>query len=456
MTTQELRDRPVTVCLSKGVGGVVSIDRPVDLSLNCRHARDSFFGIFLRERIAKISSSIAHQETLLKKLRGDRSLLQRQLNEAVDPVARLPLEISSEIFLRCLDPFPSPGASYAPTLLLNVCNTWTRIALSTPALWAAIYIELPCTQPWERALPSWSLRAHNRPLSVSLGGNLRYLTDQVSSCVWKHASRLKHLEISDDKDEEMYVAGQFTIRLLKDTPPPFLPLLETLTVRCSIADRVSLGPQIIQLLRRAPNIIECFFDSVDFLDFDDPKKLLLLPTLRRLDFADGTDDDFLNYLSLPALQTLTLSMCIVSFNDVLRFLKRSVPPLEELTMSWRDPDFTLLHECLDVIPTLSRLELSAGTNSQVVDNLCAAVANSPSLLPNLHTLTVHIYGTSSNDIPHSFWGTLLRAVSTRRIDLRLFGGFTAPPDEVLVPFRQLAMDGIQIHIGCEESNLVAV
>ncbi|KAJ6506524.1 hypothetical protein C8R45DRAFT_922701 [Mycena sanguinolenta] len=29
-----------------GVGGVVSIDRPVDLSLNCRHARDSFFGIF--------------------------------------------------------------------------------------------------------------------------------------------------------------------------------------------------------------------------------------------------------------------------------------------------------------------------------------------------------------------------------------------------------------------------
>ncbi|KAJ6519126.1 hypothetical protein C8R45DRAFT_851790, partial [Mycena sanguinolenta] len=293
----------------------------------------------LRERIAKISSSIAHQETLLKKLRENMSLLQRQLNEAVDPVARLPLEISSEIFLQCLDLFPSPGPSYAPTLLINVCNTWNRIALSIPALWAAIHIELPCTQPWEQALPSWSLRAHNRPLSVSLSGNLCYFTDQISSCVWKHASRLKHLEISDNKEdeddenEEMYVEGYFAISLFKDTPPTSLPLLETLTIRCpTIAHRVFLSSQIIQLLRRAPNIIECVFDSAELLEFDDwHTKLLVLPNLRRLIFAAYTDDEVLNQLSLPALETLTLSMRTVSFDDFLRFLKRSAPPLEELT-----------------------------------------------------------------------------------------------------------------------------
>ncbi|KAJ7896297.1 hypothetical protein B0H14DRAFT_2292913, partial [Mycena olivaceomarginata] len=90
-----------------------------------------------------LSSEIALQKRLLKKLQQDKSAALGQLNAVMDPVARLPLEILSEIFLQCLvpdctprqSPRPMAGARHLPMLLLNVCNAWCVIAISTPALW---------------------------------------------------------------------------------------------------------------------------------------------------------------------------------------------------------------------------------------------------------------------------------------------------------------------------------
>ncbi|KAJ7120409.1 hypothetical protein C8R43DRAFT_853873, partial [Mycena crocata] len=52
-----------------------------------------------------------------------------------DPVAKLPLELSSDIFLRCLPDDPAPNEAVAPMLLLRVCHAWSDIALSTALLW---------------------------------------------------------------------------------------------------------------------------------------------------------------------------------------------------------------------------------------------------------------------------------------------------------------------------------
>ncbi|KAJ7612449.1 hypothetical protein DFH06DRAFT_958718, partial [Mycena polygramma] len=60
-----------------------------------------------------------------------------------DPLVRLPVEITSKIFLQCLPEHRMPNSWTAPMLLLNVCNTWTDIALSTPVLWASIHLDLP-------------------------------------------------------------------------------------------------------------------------------------------------------------------------------------------------------------------------------------------------------------------------------------------------------------------------
>ncbi|KAK7018501.1 F-box domain-containing protein [Favolaschia claudopus] len=57
------------------------------------------------------------------------------------PVLTLPPEIVSEIFLRCIPPYPlyppfaGPGS---PTILTHICRQWREIALSTPHLWRAI------------------------------------------------------------------------------------------------------------------------------------------------------------------------------------------------------------------------------------------------------------------------------------------------------------------------------
>ncbi|KAJ6483846.1 hypothetical protein C8R47DRAFT_936623, partial [Mycena vitilis] len=91
--------------------------------------------------IAKLSTEIDIQKELLKRLEHDKSLVQRDLNAVVDPVARLPPEISSEIFLQSLPSLPEPTArDHSPVLLLIICSIWTDIALSTPALWADIYL----------------------------------------------------------------------------------------------------------------------------------------------------------------------------------------------------------------------------------------------------------------------------------------------------------------------------
>ncbi|KAJ7453704.1 hypothetical protein B0H11DRAFT_1621137, partial [Mycena galericulata] len=118
--------------------------------------------------IKKITADIEQQKEVLKKLEHSKSLVQRQLNNVRDPVARLPSEISSEIFTQCLPLLVEPGAHNIPILLLNICNTWTDIALSTPALWAAIRVVFPRPEGFPQLLRTWLQRARNRPLSVSL------------------------------------------------------------------------------------------------------------------------------------------------------------------------------------------------------------------------------------------------------------------------------------------------
>jgi hypothetical protein len=140
----------------------------------------------LRARIDELSSEIDLQKELLKKLEQDGSLACRQLNAVMDLVARLPLEISSEILLQTLGPsLLKPGARHTPMMLLNVCNGWTTIALSMPTLWTTIRIDFPRTNGLIQALPIWFERGRNRPVSLSLHGNLSTF-DGVSTTIWQH------------------------------------------------------------------------------------------------------------------------------------------------------------------------------------------------------------------------------------------------------------------------------
>ncbi|KAJ7482835.1 hypothetical protein B0H11DRAFT_1627770, partial [Mycena galericulata] len=75
--------------------------------------------------IKEISSANTRQREVL-----------RDLNLIFDPMARLPVEISSDIFMRCLHTGPAPpDPREVPMILLRICHSWRNLALSIPSLW---------------------------------------------------------------------------------------------------------------------------------------------------------------------------------------------------------------------------------------------------------------------------------------------------------------------------------
>ncbi|KAJ7449980.1 hypothetical protein B0H11DRAFT_2289356 [Mycena galericulata] len=388
----------------------------------------------LQARIDKISTDIERQKEVLQDLERSKSVAQRQLNAIRDPVARLPLEISSEIFIQCLPLLPEPGAHNIPMLLLNICNTWTDLALSTPALWDSIRVVSPRAEGFPELLRIWLQRACNRPLSVSLTNTFH---QGVIPIIWQHSQRLKHLEIcykqeedggNSDEDRD----GEIDISQFTNLGP--LPLLETLIIRHSAyADEAPTyrGSQIIDILRLAPNLVECVLDCVHPGGYaiDDVQEPLVLPTLRRLMFAkDGefpfSDDGILTHLSIPRLEALTLSMRGISFADVLLFLKRSSPPLQQLVLgdgvNYGRVD--QLVECLHLVPTVTHFELWYPESG--VEGVFTFLAETPPrLLPNLQSLTIR----PDSRISDSVWETLLSALVVRRTQIQIVHIAVQPP-----------------------------
>ncbi|KAJ7242394.1 hypothetical protein B0H12DRAFT_1326074 [Mycena haematopus] len=276
----------------------------------------------LRARIMELDSTeidLQKEPRVFRKLEHDKSLVQRQLDAVLDPIARLPVEISSEIFLQSLSgsPFSHPGATHVPTLLLNICSTWSAIALSTPDLWSTIQIDFPCTDGLAALLPIWFERARNQPLSVFLRGDFSRWNHVVSSFIWRHGAQLKHLEILYDDPQSQWDSDT-TIDLFGGATPEPLPLLEQLTIRCSIGRQCYVANQILELLRLAPNIVECVLSGMctvrkSSFTTEEP---VVLASLRRLtfgerdewgDYSAGFEDTILSHLSLPALEALSLT-----------------------------------------------------------------------------------------------------------------------------------------------------
>ncbi|KAJ7657472.1 hypothetical protein B0H17DRAFT_1097726 [Mycena rosella] len=193
---------------------------------------------------------------------------------------------------------------------------------------------------------------------------------------------------------------------------------------------------------------------------------MILPTLRYLafrrpeenDYTDS-DDDILNYLSLPALETLDLPMTDISLEDAVHFLKRSSPPLQKLVLGgifydvW-DFDFIRLDECLHLVPTLRHLELCV----RDIDTtpMFASLAESPSLVPHLRRLKLQCHQQA---VSEPLWSAVVRALSIRRDQITCFtfmrlhdAGLASPePDaHIREAFRQFAADGMEIHLESEE------
>jgi hypothetical protein len=218
------------------------------------------------------------------------------------------------------------------------------------------------------------------------------------------------------------------------------------------------GTQILDLLRSAPNLTEAIFGNVNFTYiYSMPSEKLVLPALRRLIFEESAgwrdpDNGILRYLSLPALETLSVSM-----NDgFFPFLKHSSPPLQELILLAYGESGVPIAECLRLVPALTRFTLLWPRARLVAESL-AALGESPSpIVPNLHNLTIHLH---SSNIIDSSWKTLLHALSARRNQLQVVHigleyewlDWELGPD-IRAEFRQLVADGMQVYVGTSNGN----
>ncbi|KAJ7102765.1 hypothetical protein C8R44DRAFT_346617 [Mycena epipterygia] len=409
----------------------------------------------LQAHIEKLSVDIDRQKEILKQLTQSKSAAQRQLNSILDPVARLPLEISSEIFIRCLPPLPKPGASHVPMLLLNICNTWTDIALSTPALWASIHINFPRGEGFSEVFAMWLERARNRSLSISLH---KSFDDGVETLVWQHAPHIKNFAIYSDEDH-----------LSLSTNAGLFPSLETLTIG-GLPDENDDLPlfrcqQILKILCLAPNLVECTFNNFFIYDHPLPESSVLR-SLQHLRFAfeDLGEADhsngFIKYMTLPALQTLALPINNASGPDIISFFERSSPSLLHLTLAV----FGALHVsqvegCLRLLPTLTTFEFHA--HRILVNQLFTALAESSSdFLPNLRSMKIHDYPLMSPEELPSYEALLL-VLSSRRNQIFRFElssddlEWNIPQADTLVGFQQLVADGMEIHIGTHSQSFLS-
>ncbi|KAJ7682419.1 hypothetical protein DFH06DRAFT_1464141 [Mycena polygramma] len=416
----------------------------------------------LRARIEALSSKIAVQRELLKNLEREKSLAQRQLNGLLDPIARLPLEISSEIFLQTLPSIPKrPGARKGPMLLLNICNAWTDIALSTHDLWAAIRVACPWRKGFEEGSRTWLQRAGNRPLSVFFRGNFDNM--DFPGFIREYGKQLQRLELGEKRgdifintNDSDYEVPKLVDLFGAGSPGPF-PLLRELSMRGD-PDQFS-GRQILDLLGLARNLIECTFQEMCQDIIQETTAMVVLPSLRHLTFGERTkrprgEDMIVKFLTLPALQTLRVPQGHFTGDDLLSLLRRSSPPLQELAMGegfkFRGGFVTLLH----LVPTLERLEVWSLGFSLLTDLF--TTLTSPSLVPELHTLKIDELYMGDDEL-NSCWEILLRLLSSRlnlrTVHIQLDYGSSGPAVDILAAFRDLARRGLQMY-NCDGENLL--
>ncbi|KAK7022376.1 hypothetical protein R3P38DRAFT_2960754 [Favolaschia claudopus] len=441
----------------------------------------------LQDDIDALSSAINAQRAILRDLKVKRLEAQHRLNLFLDPMAHLPLELQSHIFVfvnsQSLPQKPSPNA--APMLFLRVCRLWRDIALATPMLWTKIQIDTsPCGPNHLGLCEMWLKRARSLPLSVALRGPLR-LDQNLQDLLAQYSPQLKDLTLTKHRSAK----GPQYPYVVWELPEESLPSLRTLSIQPAGGYENAFWGNFeewLDILRAAPQLSHC--KMVD--TFHDEEEVDVLPsqsvmlaslecmhlgepgTLNLRGTAGSSSIAILRYLTLPALKVLTLSEPDIPDGAFLSFLSRSSPPLESLEMTlpheepWLEP---VVSRFLPLIPQLVTLDLAAVSQDsllQVSDLFLPYIdllASSSEVLPHLRVI---VFRTDSlATIPYDDVLRMLRlrftSCPTRLERFELILEYVSancrsslPKEEARVGLQQLVREGLKIHIGTREDNML--
>ncbi|KAJ7077419.1 hypothetical protein B0H15DRAFT_563259 [Mycena belliarum] len=403
---------------------------------------------------AEVSAEIEAGKKRLKQITLDKCAARAQLNAVRDPMARLPLEISSEIFMHGLSSCPQPRAWHPPMLFLNVCNMWSSIALSMPPLWSAFHADRP-VKDLSSLLDMFINRAGNRPMYISLPQDP---PQEAVTIIKLHAARLKALKLHQC-DLNLFIAAG-----------PFL-FLETLVILgstkyCHEARKVP----IVRMLARCPNLAECILEGVSESIGIAIEEQPPLPHLKHIEFgkrgpfespwaSDLTSDYALRVLSLPRLRTLLLHFRDIGLRDFRDFLRRSSPPLQKICwdcgLLLSRGTFEDLEDCLALLPKLTHLELFRLT-PHAGEQFVAALARAD-LVPNLSSITFEGWTAFSKPWYEKLAGVLLarrNEINIVRVVWNYQHRRERLADDICATLQELVADGMWIHVGSPRRNLI--
>ncbi|KAF5372813.1 hypothetical protein D9757_011104 [Collybiopsis confluens] len=188
-------------------------------------------------------------ETLTARSEGLKSHVDAHL-ALISPFRRLPAEIISEIFIRCLptDRNPTRSMTEAPLLLTVISKSLREIALSTPQLWNALHVFLPNSsfsnsvgmeelepliERRREGLEAWFKRSRCLPLSISvylsgygrLAGSVSDSYVDFLKSIISFSNRWKRIQLH---------LSPFFVDMLNalvaDLSPEDIPMLESLDV----------------------------------------------------------------------------------------------------------------------------------------------------------------------------------------------------------------------------------
>ncbi|KAK7000409.1 F-box domain-containing protein [Favolaschia claudopus] len=312
-----------------------------------------------------------------------------------DPIARLPLELQSEILIHCASSESAPHPSKPPLSLLSISRQWRAIALATPRLWADLRIQSSRTRKSSSYLEhchAWIQRARDAPLSLALYGDL--IVDHAIRD-FMHSYKLAHLSL----EMGSIITHGHDCRQI-EIFDPYLPHLKTLSI--SVYRGMTLGhvSDWMALLAAAPRLVECTMENIVYVEsryaYISPQPLIHT-SLRKLWLGRPWDGDHrscrivptnsavvLDLTTLPALRDLYISQFDISMNAFISFLVESSPPLESFGMCAPVCAESEMTGCLRLMPTLTSLTLDRGCYLDVLKML----ATVPELLPHLRRLTV--------------------------------------------------------------------
>ncbi|KAJ7643560.1 hypothetical protein FB45DRAFT_278014 [Roridomyces roridus] len=414
----------------------------------------------LRANITDISSSIARQRALLKDLEKQKSEAESLLNAVLDPMGRLPLEIATDIFKQCLPSTPTfDNYKATPAVLTEICRAWRKLAISTPTLWTSISDAGVPPEKFSSFFRTWGLRTKGLPLSVRLHKSLT-APDQYS--LHSFARRVRTLEVHSPRDGGLRGIAGYRFSDLKSLK----------VTRCMVDyDWVPFhnARASARLLACAPNLEECTFVNLRFTDdiHSDPTTDVATPlthaSLKRLQLgasqaptypSDLCSSVILQYLTLPALESLCISDLDIAPEDVVSFLTRSSPPLRSLYLSSEHYEDGEIEHYLRLVPNLTDLDIRY--EDEFATPLLWVFRDANDLLPNLRSLTMRGVSVTEAD-----YACVVNILQNRRETLGRFSLIVDDADVVIdgphadvlhTAVASHRKQGMQVHFGTEDNS----